>query len=711
MKKIICLMLSMIILSTVSYSQTDEASKEPLFYLGGFGHYNFNFHNADFKMLPGYYSCCPTYQTGSGSGWDVGALFEYPINPTMNVGLRVGYSVLNADLITEETIGNALEAGITPPVTKVRVEHKIESDLALFTFEPYFFYNFYDKFYTTLGLKAGFLSTAKFSQNEKILSPDNVVFAAENSIIRNKYSNKDIPDKNSLLLFGAIGLGYEFSYLKTGTIAPEIRYELPFTNVSSVNWKPSVFNVGLVLKFPITKPEKPTLDSTYYQRDTNELIVKGLKDERVSLIDTKKQYIKEDNADYKLNKTIIMEYYRKEIPAKVGALETSIDLFAYKADGSVSEVPEIIIEEIETSEVFPLLNQVFFKKGNAELAMTSMHLLPKESTSLFKEEDLDWNTLKIYNDLLNIIGKRMLDNPKAKITITGCNSSLDLEKDNLKLSQSRADGIKDYLVNNWGISGKRIYTVSTGLPAKPANNLRPEGIEENQRAEITSTNPEILKPIVLKDIQRTSNPPIVNIIPKFKSEEGLKKWNMEIKQSDNTIRAYKGTNTIDTITWSIENSPMPELEEPVNISLTAVDNAEQTVQSSKDISIAQKTIKKKQVEMLGDKKIERYSLILFDYDKSEVTEKQNDFIMDISEKIKPNSKVIISGYTDRTGDKIYNNRLALDRANQVKKALGLDDSQVEINAIGSSKLIYDNDLPEGRSYSRTVKIIIETPIK
>lgn len=710
MKKHIFCFIMMIILSNAIFAQ-DSTDKKPLFYLGGYGHYNLNFHNADFKMLPGYFSCCPTYKTGSGTGFDAGFIFEYPLSDVMNIGARLGYSVLDADLKIEETIGNALEAGITPPVTKVRVEHKIESQLSVFDLEPYIFYKFYDGFYATAGFKLGFYSKAKFSQSERILSPDNVVFAEENSIVRNNYSSQDIPDKNSLLFMGTIGIGYEIHYLKNGTIAPEIKYSLPFTNVSSVAWKPSALNLGIALKFPITPADRAILDSIYYQRDTATVIVKGLKSERLQMYDTKKQYIKEETADYTLNKTIIMEYYRKEVPAPLGVLESSINIIATKSDGTITDVPEIVIEEIETEEVFPLLNQVFFKKGSSDLSKTNLNLLTSEQTKSFSEEKLQWNTIKIYSDVLNIIASRMIDNPKANITITGCNNNLDIEKDNTTLSTSRAESIKQYLVDVWGISGKRIKTVATGLPPKPANNLRTEGIEENQRAELASNDKDILKPVIMRDIQRTSNPPVVNIIPTINSAEGIKKWNMEIKQSDNLIRAYKGESGNDTITWNIENKPMPALEEPVNINLTAIDKADQTTTAAKNIKISQKTIKKKQIEMLDDKKIERFSLILFDYDKSEVTDKQERFINEIKSKIKPESKVIISGYTDRTGDKAYNKNLAMERALEVKKLLNLTDEQTVINAVGSGTLLYDNNIPEGRSYSRTVTIVVETPIK
>ena len=114
--------------------------------------------------------------------------------------------------------------------------------------------------------------------------------------------------------------------------------------------------------------------------------------------------------------------------------------------------------------------------------------------------------------------------------------------------------------------------------------------------------------------------------------------------------------------------------------------------------------------MLGDKRIDRFSLILFDYDKSEITERQKEIINEIKAKIKANSTVTITGFTDKTGEPSYNRKLALERATQAETLLGISDkSRVTVKAADTNYELYDNDLPEGRSYSRTVRIIIETP--
>ena len=64
------------------------------------------------------------------------------------------------------------------------------------------------------------------------------------------------------------------------------------------------------------------------------------------------------------------------------------------------------------------------------------------------------------------------------------------------------------------------------------------------------------------------------------------------------------------------------------------------------------------------------------------------------------------GYTDRTGNLEYNQKLAEQRGVSAQKSLGRDNAKV--TGLGSSKLLYNNDFPEGRFYCRTVNIIVKT---
>ena len=102
-------------------------------------------------------------------------------------------------------------------------------------------------------------------------------------------------------------------------------------------------------------------------------------------------------------------------------------------------------------------------------------------------------------------------------------------------------------------------------------------------------------------------------------------------------------------------------------------------------------------------------MILFDFNRSEISGRNSDIIDIIDTRIEDNSTIQIKGYTDRMGDEALNERLSNSRAESANKALG--NSNAISKGYGEKIELYNNDLPEGRMYNRTVEIIVETPIK
>ena len=108
-----------------------------------------------------------------------------------------------------------------------------------------------------------------------------------------------------------------------------------------------------------------------------------------------------------------------------------------------------------------------------------------------------------------------------------------------------------------------------------------------------------------------------------------------------------------------------------------------------------------------DNEFDKYRLLLFGYDQSSLSEEHKRILTFIQPRIHNDAKIIIRGSTDNIGDSEYNNTLSLQRANESAKALGL---QVETMGVGTSGAGYDNTLPEGRFYNRTVEIQVTNPV-
>jgi len=722
MRKFIFGFIICLISLNVVPAQTNDSTKKPIFFVGGYIGLLSNFHNADFTKLEGYPSCCPKFSEGSGGGVAVGILFEYPLDDRIRLTARFGMASLNGELTRDEKIGNTevrrsdgFENGqIDDAVSK----YSVNSNLQLITLEPGVSYYPIPNLNLNAGFRFGLLNNSTFDQSETLISPNNVVFAESGTKARNEARNQEIPNSNTLQFHPFIGAGYDISIFRNAFLTPEIRYYLGLTSISDFSnsdipdqyWKVNSLQLGASVKFPLFKPdEKKYLKEMNIIRDTVTNQIVGITEPKVSLINSEDVVVIENpNPDTEIEITNRYEHYEKNIPREA-KLIAELKVTGLNRDGSRQLNPSIVIEETETEEGFPLLPYVFFKESDSNLNNTSMKQIGTDKIKEFDPNKLNWETLDIYSNLLNIIGYRM-SNSKSSITLIGTNNNFGAEKDNSELSRKRAESVRDYLVNVWKIPSNRINIQSRNLPSKPENNDRPEGKIENQRVEIVSNDNNITAPLNLKDIVRTATPPKIEITPELWSEIGIESWKVDVSQKGFHLRDYSGTGDVQTNVWDIEDHPIPSLEDPVNIKLTYIDKAGKTGEITRDVKVSQLTIKKKRFELKDDIRIERFSLILFDYNNSDLTEAQKRILQEVKSKIKPNSKVTISGYADMTGEEQYNKELAARRNAEVQKVLKISDSQLILNNIGSSELLYDNSIPEGRSYCRTVKVIVETPV-
>ncbi len=93
----------------------------------------------------------------------------------------------------------------------------------------------------------------------------------------------------------------------------------------------------------------------------------------------------------------------------------------------------------------------------------------------------------------------MKNNPELYVEVAGHTDSIGDNEANLKLSQLRADAIKNYLVNK-GIDPKRFFTVGYGEEFPIAPNTTEEGRKQNRRTEIVIIeNPKDRKLLAKED--------------------------------------------------------------------------------------------------------------------------------------------------------------------------------------------------------------------
>lgn len=387
-----------------------------------------------------------------------------------------------------------------------------------------------------------------------------------------------------------------------------------------------------------------------------------------------------------------------------------------ESDGRIINKPIFKIDLNTSNKYEALLPYVFYEEGS-DIIPDRYYKLNKSQVANFTIDQLWYkSTINIYHDILNIIGKRLTMYPKSVLTIQGNNANTGIEKENTELSRRRAENVKQYLQDIWGIKENRLIVKAGNLPkAKSLPIDDPETAQENRRVEFSSNDYRVIEPLDLKNTMATSNPPKVRFNVQGAADFGIASYTIDAIQAGFNGNSFNQTETSslpNTIDWEIAKNQAltPKLAKPVTCSLTIIDkkgNSKMVGTDQMDIDLI--TIERKIKEHINGYEVDSFSLILFDFNKSDVEDENKKIIAAIQKRVKKGSEISVTGTTDRIGSEEYNTRLSQERANAVKTAINRKGS-VSIGK-GEQGLRFDNDLPEGRFYCRTVNVVVRTLVE
>ena len=134
--------------------------------------------------------------------------------------------------------------------------------------------------------------------------------------------------------------------------------------------------------------------------------------------------------------------------------------------------PKAVPVKRRVRETFPLRNYVFFDEGSTDIPNRYVELT-KDDAGNFKEEQLQevqpknmtgrsLRQMTVYYNVLNILGDRMKKNPGTTISLSGSS-----EKGS-EHGKARAESVKRYLVDVFGIDPARITTEGRDKPRNPS---------------------------------------------------------------------------------------------------------------------------------------------------------------------------------------------------------------------------------------------------
>jgi outer membrane protein OmpA-like peptidoglycan-associated protein len=316
-----------------------------------------------------------------------------------------------------------------------------------------------------------------------------------------------------------------------------------------------------------------------------------------------------------------------------------------------------------------------------------------------------------YRHVLNIFGKRLKDHPEAKVTLTGCNAHYGKERGKRALSKVRAEAVKAYLQYIWGIDPERMTLKARNRPAIPSTSRIEDGRVENQRVEIHSESPEIMDTVQSTYLEAVSDAPAITVTTDI---TGLTKWRVALLGDGEPFHEITGEGDLNPeYAFALDTLGYNKLGayETIRTRLD-VENGDEKFQIYSTDHATIKYIKRDErlSQKMGIKVLEKYALILFDYDSAAIKARNKIIVDRIIKRMKeiPDPKVTIVGHTDIIGKEDYNRKLSERRAKAVYDQMigaGMTaGDHITYKGVGPDDPLYDNGLPEGRALNRTVTV-------
>jgi hypothetical protein len=204
------------------------------------------------------------------------------------------------------------------------------------------------------------------------------------------------------------------------------------------------------------------------------------------------------------------------------------------------ETAELNYEMLTLLDGAPIGYKVFFESGKSEIPGTYNLFASNTQTQSFDSKNIR-AVMQRYHNILNLIGNRLRANPETQIRIVGCNSGSGVEKDNLELSQKRAETVKNYLQEIWAIDDARMQIEARNIPAQPTAADVLGSRAENQRVDILFESARMETQAANEFVVESQNINALKINPRIVAGYDIASWELTILAGDFPGRIGPGT--------------------------------------------------------------------------------------------------------------------------------------------------------------------------
>lgn len=600
---------------------------------------------------------CDTLRAGIATSLHAAVLVEHPLSEAWSLQARVGVYFESGDL-RKQTNYPLLLRTETGGVVEGIYDHVLRFDRTTIAASLLSRHDIGPRIELAAGLEVSRQFAGSETFQQEAVTPTTLLLRGQRIA---EIRSGDLVEQSAMALGVTASIGYRLPLSTRSWLVPELSFAAPITSfAATMPWRRVRLAAGASLRFDLLErpAEKPPIDTPVVAH----------------------------------------------IPVLRPLITTS------------PTVVEVRVDEYDSTEALALLNQVFFDEGRSTVP-TRYRKLDSAGASRFSTRQLTGSALEAYYDLLNIVGLRMRGAPAATLAINGFRNGR--EPGGSALSRARAEDIRRYLVETWGIASRRLKVKGGGLPPSPARESVEEGFEENARVQLEPSDPNITGPVIRLHIQRTATPPSVVFYPRAEAEAGVRSWRLDVVDDTTLWRRFEGAGTPpDSIVWDWRSGgrELPTIPMTLAYRLEVEDLTAQRVSTTPfDIDVEYRTVQQTLEHRENDSVIASYSLLLFNFDSPNVSSADLELLRAIAATgIDPRSVVTITGFTDSLGLESHNRELAMRRAGETARLLrelAPAGATIVVNTGGGERERFPYDTPEGRSHCRTVVIEVRTPVR
>ncbi|MBC8145535.1 MAG: hypothetical protein H7X80_08105, partial [bacterium] len=546
--------------TAASAQEVPQRVEDVAFRLGVIGGYTRNTHDTRASVFTGGQEC-GGFNNGSGNGYVAGIVGEFPL-----VGTWLDLSALASFAERGGEFGDVTTAALpildpnTNQYTELHRRHMYSAGLRAFIAElgvrvtPVASLPFYLRATTAIALPIG----PTFEQREEILSPSGVLYPETNTVERDVASGTIVNTQQYAAVAGAIG--YDIAIGQRLTIAPEVSYYFPLGDVTTTyRWRIATMQAAISAKWS-------------FGGQVFEPIV--------------------------------------EAPPPPPPVPPT------PPDSRLAPLNKLALTQTIVTETFPILPYIFFDEGSPVLSPRYVQI-SGDARSTFSENLLPRRSLEAYYHLLNIVGRRLEENPLAKITLKGTADGREEKVPGAanNLARARAQVVKDYLVRSWDINPARIDVVTSDRPTHPSNPQYVEGVQENRRVEIASNGDDVLRPILHSRFNEyTSTPTTAEFATGATGP--IDAWSMKVIAGSDAVWEQEGIGAPpERLKWQLDDAAI----ERVGRSIGTADSLRCVITlTPKSGEPVVRETAMPATKILQPYEVSRLSLIVFDFDRADI---------------------------------------------------------------------------------------------